>query len=166
MPESSGWRERRTSLRMPGRNYRQHGVYFVTIVVHGRIQLLGTVQHGSVVLSTIGQIVADTFAIVAERFPTAQWTQWVVMPNHVHAVIRLAVSNTVSLSKLVGTFKGLSAHRVNEHEKRRGPFWQRGYHERFVRSATMLAVVERYIAQNPRRWSSDVFHRPSTHTER
>ena len=35
-----------------------------------------------------------------------------------------------------------------------GPVWQRGYHDRVVRTPREAAAVRRYIAQNPARWNA------------
>jgi REP element-mobilizing transposase RayT len=76
---------------------------------------------------------------------------WVVMPNHVHLVLRpLGESN---LSQIMHTIKGYSAHELNEMAGRRGTFWQKEYFDHLVRSSLDLEKLCRYVIDNPRRAS-------------
>ena len=45
---------------------------------------------------------------------------WVVMPNHVHAVIK---TNSVSLDKILHSWKSFTALGANRHLGRQGTFW-------------------------------------------
>jgi putative transposase len=72
---------------------------------------------------------------------------WVVMPNHVHALIE-----TVSGFPLPGvlqSWKGFTAREANAQLGRTGAFWHRDYYDRYIRDDAHLAAVVRYIEQNP-----------------
>ena len=69
----------RHSIRLPTYDYTHAGAYFVTICTHSRELLL---DH-----RLIRQIVSDAWRDLARRFPSVRLDQFVVMPNHVHAII-------------------------------------------------------------------------------
>jgi putative transposase len=71
----------------------------------------------------------------------------VVMPNHVHAVF---VQNPEwPLEKLIRSWKGFTARRINALCGRSGGLWQRDYFDRLVRDEKHFANCVRYIRRNP-----------------
>jgi putative transposase len=71
----------------------------------------------------------------------------VVMPNHVHAVF---VQNAAwPLEKILLSWKGFTARKINALLGRTGSFWQRDYFDRLVRDDNHLANCIRYIRRNP-----------------
>ncbi len=71
---------------------------------------------------------------------------WAIMPNHVHVLFHLREG---SLSGLLQQWKGVSAHRINQAEGRRGTLWQKESWDRIVRSPAHLIRVRRYVLGNP-----------------
>jgi REP element-mobilizing transposase RayT len=75
----------------------------------------------------------------------------VVMPNHVHA---LFVQNPEwPLEKLVRSWKGFTARKINAVLGRSGGLWQRDYFDRLVRDEMHFANCVRYIRRNPEKAS-------------
>ena len=73
-----------------------------------------------------------------------------VMDDHVHVLV--APHEGWPLERLIQGWKAAAAHRLR-HCGRRGPFWQREYHDRIIRSRSDLLAKMRYVADNPRkRW--------------
>jgi hypothetical protein len=70
---------------------------------------------------------------------------WVVMPNHVHALIL----PLIDLRRAISGIKVASAKSANRLLKRTGPFWSREYFDRCVRDSTEEQRVIRYIENNP-----------------
>lgn len=79
----------RRSIRLRDYDYSSAGAYFVTICVAHRACLLGEIAGGEMQLSTLGRIVADSWLALPTRFPTVELDAFVVMPNHVHAIVAL-----------------------------------------------------------------------------
>lgn len=74
---------------------------------------------------------------------------WVLMPDHAHWLLQLG--ETEELESLVSRLKGTSAREVNAVLGRQGAVWQRGFHDRALRSDEDTLVVARYIVANPLR---------------
>jgi putative DNA methylase len=72
---------------------------------------------------------------------------WVVMPNHVHVLLRLAMG--WSLARVVHTWKTRSATMINRLFGLRGRFWQPEYFDRRIRDDEHLARCVRYVENNP-----------------
>ncbi len=64
-----------------------HPAYFVTICAHQRQCLFGDVVDGRMVLNQYGVIVADTYRWLCQRYPYLYIDEWIVMPNHFHAIM-------------------------------------------------------------------------------
>ena len=72
---------------------------------------------------------------------------FVLMPNHVHAVIKPALG--YDLSTLLQGIKGVSANRCNKLPEYQSTFWMDESYDHIVRDAKELAVFRNYIAGNP-----------------
>jgi len=75
------------SARLPGWDYASPGYYFVTICTQGRQEWFGEVREEEVVLSSAGKIVVEELVKTTQIRANVDLDVWVVMPNHVHAVI-------------------------------------------------------------------------------
>lgn len=74
---------------------------------------------------------------------------FVVMPNHVHALLCPRGDN--DLSAITKAWKRASAHHVNQLLNRRGGLWQQESWDHLVRGPEHLERYRRYIAANPNR---------------
>ncbi|MEM8559882.1 MAG: transposase [Bacteroidota bacterium] len=152
----------RRSIRLPGYDYRRAGWYFVTVCALRRDGLdphpFGEVVGGRVRLTERGRIIEASWQALATRYTFAALDAFVVMPDHMHGL--LGIQDTVPLEarrplgRLVGAFKTVAVNRIaGAEDVVAPPVWQRGYHERIVRSDVAFANVRRYIVKNPARWS-------------
>lgn len=85
---------RRHSLRLQSYDYVRAGAYFVTICTQGRVCFLGRVIDGEVLLNDAGRMVANELQQLPARFPHLRLDLFVVMPDHVHAILVLTESPT------------------------------------------------------------------------
>jgi putative transposase len=157
-------RHHRRSIRLQKYDYAQVGAYFVTFCVQDRECVLGEVTGDDVNLSDAGEMVAQVWDDLPSRFPGVELDAWVVMPNHVHAIVVIAgevarqgaASSAPPLGQVMRTVKSVSAIACNRALDREGlPFWQRNYYERVIRDEEELNGIRRYIAENPTRWAED-----------
>ena len=66
-------------------------MYFITVVAFKRECLFGEILEGKMKLSPIGEIIQREWFKTAERRPYVELREdeFVVMPNHVHGIIRI-----------------------------------------------------------------------------
>jgi putative transposase len=77
----------RKSIRLKEYDYSQPGEYFVTICTYNHECLLGEIVNGEMQLSQMGAIVSQCLVETPKYFPNVELDEFVVMPNHVHAII-------------------------------------------------------------------------------
>ncbi|MBM4064270.1 MAG: transposase [Planctomycetes bacterium] len=94
----------------------------------------------------IGKLVADALCYFDdERY---KLLAWVVMPNHVHAVLTPKWSHT--LSSILHSWKSFTANKANNILGREGQsFWQRESYDHLVRDEEDFIRVCNYTVNNP-----------------
>ena len=80
---------RRRSLRLQGYDYTRPGAYFVTICTYQRKSFFGEVFDGGMILTQMGRIAQQEWERLPARFPSLELGSFVVMPNHMHAILIL-----------------------------------------------------------------------------
>ena len=165
----------RRSIRWRGHDYSRQGAYFVTTCTLNKQFVFGSIVEGEMLLSDAGKLVERCWANLAERFPCLALDTFVIMPNHIHGIIRIvqdegaasgvarkegarwgAASSAPTLGEIVRAFKSTSARAVNLLLSRaERALWQRNYFERVIRNDDGLGKIREYILTNPQRWASD-----------
>jgi REP element-mobilizing transposase RayT len=74
---------------------------------------------------------------------------YVVMPNHVHLVIRPTRGDADALEKILQSWKRYSAQKINCVLGVNGPFWQEESYDRIIRDEDHLARAIQYVGDNP-----------------
>lgn len=75
-----------------------------------------------------------------------EWLAWVIMPDHLHALLRL--DGTTDLSALMRTVKGRAAKRIRR-DGGSGRVWQPHFHDHALRREEDRLAAARYIIANP-----------------
>src|SRR5439155_22699339 len=174
----------RRSMRLQGYDYSSSGAYFVTICVQNRACLFGQVKDNEMHLNNAGRMVQRAWEQLPQRFPTLGLDEYVVMPNHFHAIVVLAEAPAVAplvgatmrsasrqgaegpltLGDMVGAFKSITTVEYTRGVRQSGwaafesRLWQRNYWERIIRDELALLRIREYIQTNPARWAADQLH--------
>ena len=129
MKQDSGLHQRR-SIRLPGYDYSQDGVYFVTICTQNRLCLFGDVVNVKMALNRAGRVVAESWQWLGEQYEHVELDEWVIMPNHLHGIIAISERRGGSrtaptgqrkpLGRLIGAFKTVSTKHINKSRKSPG----------------------------------------------
>ena len=75
--------------RLPGYDYSRPGYYFVTVCTNNHVQLFGMVKNNKMVQSEAGAMVDAVLRSAPQHYPGVDIDEYIVMPNHVHAIIQL-----------------------------------------------------------------------------
>jgi len=84
---------KRKSLRLKEYDYSGQGMYFVTICVKNRECLFGNIANNKIILSVPGKIAHDCLTEITTHFRDIMLDNYVIMPNHVHAIIMIKTGN-------------------------------------------------------------------------
>jgi REP element-mobilizing transposase RayT len=98
---------RRRSIRLMDYDYTQDGAYFLTVCAYKRECMLGAIVGDEMVMNEFGNIVRDEWLKTATIRAEVELDEYVVMPNHFHAVLFIA-GNT---AQMIGE-KSLNADNV------------------------------------------------------
>jgi putative transposase len=94
MPYNKNIHHRR-SIRLKGYDYSQAGLYFITICVQDRKCLFGKIVDGVMVLNDAGKMADNEWVKIPERFTNVQLHEYIVMPNHFHAIMEIVGATLV-----------------------------------------------------------------------
>ena len=93
-------------------DYRQRGIYMVTLTVEGRRPLFGSLVGGETVASVTptaaGEGVAACWREIPARFPGVTLMEYQVMPDHFHGIVFVRESQKKPLGAIMGAFKSHS----------------------------------------------------------
>jgi putative transposase len=78
---------------------------------------------------------------------------YVVMPNHVHALVRPTMCQDHPLEAILGSWKQYSSTRINKQTGAKGELWQDESYDRIVRDGEHLYRCLQYIGRNPEKAS-------------
>ena len=166
----------RPSLRLSGYDYAEAGAYFITTNTKNRLPILAEVRRRSVLLTSAGQVVRTVWLHLPRHYPHVSLDEFVVMPDHIHGILildptplgaaglrpaaaevkELEGAAEPGLPEIIRALKSFSARAINKARNTPGAaVWQRGYHERVIRSDEELARLREYIVNNPERAALD-----------
>ena len=109
------------SHRLHNWDYSVEGLYFITLVTKNRECNLGEIINGNMILSDWGHIIdqawVNSFEIRNELF----CDEYVVMPNHLHAIVVLDHSNQESVKTHAIEIDPVETHGRASHYKNHKP---------------------------------------------
>jgi hypothetical protein len=141
MTERQAWLERNPEPRSE-EQWREYAERF-TDRLHGWLDagmgscLLGKVEIGRVVVGALRFFDGERYHL----------GEWVVMPNHVHAIFQAIPPFTPK--EILHSWKSYTANEINRREGRSGDLWQRESYDHLIRSPGELFHCVDYIRRNP-----------------
>jgi REP element-mobilizing transposase RayT len=166
-----------STTRLPGWDYSEPGMYFVTICTKGMKCSFGRVLDGKVILSEAGQIVKDEILKTEKIREKIRIDSYIVMPNHVHLIIIIDKVDSVEtprrgvsteefkrwkpncLGSIINQFKGACTRQIRK--KLDSSFaWQPRFYDHIIRTETDLQNLREYIHLNPSNWQKNITEIP------
>ncbi|MCJ7624078.1 MAG: hypothetical protein MUO76_11290 [Anaerolineaceae bacterium] len=92
-----GTSHRRQTIRLPGYDYTQPGAYFITICTYEKTCLFGEISECEIRLSHTGQIAQNEWLRLNNRFQHINLDEFIIMPNHIHAIITILCEGTADV---------------------------------------------------------------------
>jgi REP element-mobilizing transposase RayT len=168
----------RHTIRLPGYDYSQSGIYFVTICTQNRECILGDIVDGKMILNETGQILTPIWESLPKRFSIVL-DEFQIMPNHVHMIIQInhfrtdmnhqiindiaiakshrhmgLMNQTPTLGHVVRYFKSKCTYEIHKIGFN-NYVWQHNYYEHIVRNEDDLNKIREYVNINPLIWDRD-----------
>ncbi|KAA9346113.1 transposase [Adhaeribacter soli] len=100
----------RRSIRLPGYDYAQNGLYFLTLCVQDQKHLFGHIAIScpaspivqTMILNEASKMIETEWLKIPERFPQTILHEYIVMPNHFHAILEITNQRHPVGAPLVG----------------------------------------------------------------
>ena len=165
---------KRKHPRLKGFDYSQNGCYFITICTKNNRALLSHAERSqatgdkpasadtAIRLTVTGRIVEQELLALPNRYPCARIDKYVMMPTHLHVIIRLegdtagactaaaGASPRPTLMDIIRTLKSLTTRAYNQSNHSSGQkIWQTSFYEKVIRNERMYAEIWEYIESNP-----------------
>jgi len=91
------------SNRLKGWDYSHNGFYFITIITQNRECYFGTAENRKIILSDFGKITNNEWLKSFEIRSELILDEYVIMPNHIHAIVAIQTSDDIDNSRLDNT---------------------------------------------------------------
>lgn len=142
----------RKPTRIPGYDYSTQNYYFVTLCCDKMNCLFGSVDK----LNEFGKIAEKYLQSIEDIFPGVTVDKYVVMPNHVHAIIVLN-GQGADLTTVIGQYKSAVSKKIHQKDPS-ACVWQRSFHDHIIRNQQSYEKIWSYIDTNRYRWKDDKFY--------
>ncbi len=142
---------KRKSIRLKEYDYSSAGMYFVTICIKNRIEILGKIKDDKMNLTKEGIIVEKHIRNITNVFKKITIDEYIIMPNHIHMIIAIDKQNKVTLSKIIKRYK------ENITKEIRYCIWQKSFYEHIIRDENEYYKIKEYIQNNVINWEKDIY---------
>lgn len=142
---------KRHSIRLKEYNYTEEGMYFITICIKNRENLLGEIVEDKMQLNRIGKIIEKELLNMQIKFQQANVNIYQIMPNHIHFILEIKRKDKIIIGNMIRYFKGRSSSKTKI-------YWQRNYYEHIIRNENEYYTICEYITNNPFNWNKDSNH--------
>ena len=154
---------KRKHPRLKFYDYGTAGAYFITICTQNRRCLLSRIVGRGLAPAEIqyteyGQIAQKQLLMLEQRYPSLKIDQYVIMPNHIHAILLLKEttgdSQRPTIMDIVCAYKSLT---TRECKKARlvDKLFQTSFYEHVIRGYEDYDEIAEYIVNNPKQWELD-----------
>lgn len=139
-------------------DYREPGVYLITLVTEGRRPWLGSLSDAGgihVDLSPLGRAIADEeINVINQVYPMVSVWQTCLMPDHIHMIVKVKdwLPEGKHLGKIINGFKTgcrKAMRRIVPTEG--GGLFEKGYNDKILLGYGTLDKWRHYLDDNPRR---------------
>jgi len=110
-------------------------------------------------MSIIFTMVGQQLLQIPSHFPHVSIDHYVIMPNHIHAILVLDTAACTersrpfpTLSTIVGLYKSGVSRTAGF------PVWQKSFHDHVIRNDADYRMIWNYIETNPVRWTLDKYY--------
>lgn len=155
------------------------GVFFITICTRNLKPYFGEIVDGRMILSEIGRLVDFELSNPQLHHRGIEVFQYVVMPNHLHAIISIErdslcpdsrqrdpnpsmranpneIRHVPEMTKYIIALKSAVTRQARKFRKDFG--WHSRYHDHRIIGVHDMNRISEYIENNPINWAKDCYH--------
>lgn len=153
--------QKRKYPRLKQYDYSLPGYYYVTIhnernvTALSEIKRLRGVERAAVCLTPEGYVVQEQLWMLEERYDYARIDKFVIMPTHIHVIIRLldGMMPRPGIPEIIGAYKSLTTREINKRMQTAGQKrFQTSFYDMVLRNEKAYQECWLYIDGNPDKW--------------
>lgn len=155
-PFNKGLKHRNTR-RAAFCNYLEPGFFMITINSAPGIPafstISGTPEAPILSYSRLGAVIREKIEAIPSYTPQLNLLEYIVMPDHIHILLEIAIRLPRHLGKVIGGFMGgctVGARKAGIITNEASVF-EKNYHDRAMTKIGQIGCVRNYIRDNPRR---------------
>ena len=162
---------RANSIRYEDWDYANSFSYFITINTRNSYHWFGEINNKAFIANELGEIAKQNWQEIENRFDHFKIGKYVIMPNHLHGIIRITrtiksdlnptevnggstgINNPMlhkNLSTAMRWFKGRTTFDCRKIDPAFG--WHRSFYDHIIWDKKSQKKIELYIENNPINW--------------
>ena len=132
----------RKKIRLQDYDYSEENMYFITICVKNRVEILGKIIEDNIKLTKEGNVVKQNINKIGRIYKNVIIDEYVIMPNHIHILLLINYKSSVTISKIIKHFK------TNITREIEYSIWQKSFYEHIIRNEKEYLKIKEYIKYN------------------
>ena len=143
---------RRKRIRLKYYDYSNCGMYFITICIKNRLELLGKIQdRNNILLTTEGNIVEKELQKIEVLLTNVTIDEYIIMPNHIHMILIINENKNISISRIIKQYKMCVSKKIGYS------IWQKSFYEHIIKNEEEYFTIKQYIQNNIVNWKQDKY---------
>lgn len=144
----------RKRLRISEYDYSDVGMYFITVCIKDRMEILGKIKGDIFIeLSKQGKVVEEHIKQIEDVYQNVMIDEYIIMPNHIHMIITINNKRQVTISRIIKQYK------ANVSKKIGYSIWQKSFYEHVIRNEKEYLNIKEYIQNNVINWKEDMYYK-------
>ncbi|PCI25169.1 hypothetical protein COB57_03070 [Candidatus Peregrinibacteria bacterium] len=162
----------RQSYRLEKHDYSQNGLYFITICTKNRENIFGEIEAGTMMHTPGGEVAKRCVQAVSEHYPDVVISDSIVMPNHIHIILKIENGMLADNKKYhkfqkiiprsIGVIiRGYKIGVTKWFRKNTEIYcvWQKNYYEHIITNTEEYFKISAYIKNNIKNWKEDCLYK-------
>ena len=142
----------RKRLRLKKFDYSKEEIYFITICIKNRIELLGKIiETNRIELTKIGNISEQYIKKIEIKYKNVKIDEYIIMPNHIYLLLIVNKQNDISISRIIKQYK-MCVSKIIGYS-----IWQKSFYEHIIRNEKEYWKIKEYIKDNIINWKKDKY---------
>lgn len=144
----------RKRLRIIEYDYSSEGMYFITICIKDRMEILGKIKEdSSIELTKQGKIAEEHIKQIGEVYQNVIVDEYIIMPNHIHMILAINNKRRVTISRIIKQYKAYVSKKIGYS------IWQKSFYEHVIRNEKEYLNIKEYIQNNVVNWKEDMYYK-------
>lgn len=142
----------RKKIRLQNYDYSEKNMYFITICIKDRLEILGKIrEENEIELTKEGKIAKQNINKIIEVYDNIIIDEYIIMPNHIHILLLINYKNGTTVSKIIKHYKSNTSREIMH------PIWQKSFYEHIIRNENEYLKIKEYIRNNLTNWKKDEY---------